>query len=387
MVYVLAYIPYVVCNEINTIYNGFNFNGPNDHAVWAGNIMQPLGRGLLLLNGGKIGQQGGPSIANANKWNGTWTYTHTFVSNTTATNSLLWVKNNSGYIPVLNSGTLSIQNYGAPGTLSVSGGGDYNCGGVPNNISVPLPDSDSYPTAELYYIAKTATNRFLALNDSVLGSHSDYSDFADVQSVSSVGKFVQLENLIHDGNIGIATTSLSGIDGSGFNTVENNYKLFYSLYLNFLSLDQEENFSITDSSALYSLTQLCPATDSACVTQARALYSVIYCVNVDYQDCEVGSSAKIAHNNNAQDILVAKSSEIELFPNPAQNEITIVSKEQMEEIEISIRDVAGRVLLFNKLKTNEFSCHINLHLVNGIYFVSIRNSKNEKVNKKLVISK
>ncbi len=388
MVYVLAYNPYVVCNEISTIYNGFNFNGPNDHAVWAGNIMQPLSRGLLLLNGGKIGQHGGPSIANANKWNSTWTYTHTFVDGfSDAQFSKLWVKPVTGYSPTVNSGPINSQLYSAGGNVTVSPGGDYSCGGVPNNISIPLPSSENYPNSNLYYIAKTSFYRFLLMNDSVSGSQTDYSDFIDTNVGTSVKIFAEIEKLIFDGSIALASSSLSSIEDSGFNSVEHNYKSFYTLYLNYLCLAENEDFSISDSIALYNLSHLCPSTEGEIIYQARALYNAIYAVGTDYLDCSEESGARMAQINISEESKVIYNWDVEVFPNPTQNNINIVSKTESEALNISICEVSGRMIISQKLKTVNHFANIDFNLLNGIYFLVIRNSANEKVTKKLVVSK
>ena len=74
-------------------------------------------------------------------------------------------------------------------------------------------------------------------------------------------------------------------------------------------------------------------------------------------------------------------------PNPANNFVTLVSKNAIDQLVVSICDVNGRLLMKKDIQINNYASNLDLDLKNGIYFVSIINSKYEKTTKKLVIAR
>jgi len=85
--------------------------------------------------------------------------------------------------------------------------------------------------------------------------------------------------------------------------------------------------------------------------------------------------------------LLLKTWDVYLFPNPATNQITIVSKIESESLKISIKDLTGRLILNQNLKTIGFIANLDFDLINGAYLITISNSNNEKVTKKLLIAR
>ena len=79
--------------------------------------------------------------------------------------------------------------------------------------------------------------------------------------------------------------------------------------------------------------------------------------------------------------------QVDLFPNPATDEINIVSGNQTEEISVLIVDVTGKQLLKTQVSTKNFVANVKLNLLNGIYFITLKNANNEAAVKKLVINK
>jgi len=64
-----------------------------------------------------------------------------------------------------------------------------------------------------------------------------------------------------------------------------------------------------------------------------------------------------------------------------------VSKIERESLKISIKDLTGRNILNQTLKTISFIANLDLDLINGAYLITIKNMKNETVTKKLLIAK
>jgi len=54
---------------------------------------------------------------------------------------------------------------------------------------------------------------------------------------------------------------------------------------------------------------------------------------------------------------------------------------------ITIRDLSGRLFLEKEIKTSDYKTDLSLNLINGAYFITILNSNNERVIKKLLIAK
>jgi hypothetical protein len=78
--------------------------------------------------------------------------------------------------------------------------------------------------------------------------------------------------------------------------------------------------------------------------------------------------------------------EINLYPNPASNMITIQSSTANDQIELSISDLSGRPILIQSIQLTDFFANTHLSLMNGAYIVTMINSKNEILIKKLVIN-
>jgi hypothetical protein len=78
---------------------------------------------------------------------------------------------------------------------------------------------------------------------------------------------------------------------------------------------------------------------------------------------------------------------VDLFPNPATSEVNIISMSENETLLITIRDINGKLIIDKNLTTSNFISKLDLDLLNGIYLVTITNTKNEKTTKKLVITK
>jgi hypothetical protein len=132
----------------------------------------------------------------------------------------------------------------------------------------------------------------------------------------------------------------------------------------------------------------CPFTDGAVVYQARALYNLInQTVEVFNDNCPqiVNSNSKLIKpdfdSNTTNDWSAG------IFPNPANDELFINSTNENEELKVSITDVSGKNVANYTIKTASFTGKIKLEINSGIYFVTLSNQNNEKVIRKLVVTK
>ena len=79
--------------------------------------------------------------------------------------------------------------------------------------------------------------------------------------------------------------------------------------------------------------------------------------------------------------------QIKIFPNPASNRVTIESNVPGDILMVEIRDLSGRLLFKQDLKTENFITNLDLNLIDGAYLVKITNSRGETLTKKLLISR
>ena len=201
---------------------------------------------------------------------------------------------------------------------------------------------------------------------------------------------MQVEEKLSNGYYAEARTLLAGITTE--NTIDANYKIFYNLFANYQEVFESNNaYSPDDSTILVNLASLCPGTNGACIYQARALYNSIYNLSTDNFGCnDFGARVHQTNQNSSKNIgknLKMNRWDIEFFPNPATNQITIVSNAENEDLKIIVKDLSGRTLQIQNLKTSNFISNLNLSLINGAYFITIANTKDEWVIKKLLIAK
>jgi hypothetical protein len=201
-------------------------------------------------------------------------------------------------------------------------------------------------------------------------------------SNSSIDKFLKVDGLYYSGNLASAKALNASITCT--NSVESVYKTYYNLYDKFIF----KTFNDNDNNSLAYIAELCPGTNGTAVYKARALYNYINQTARNYFDnCGSSTNAKGSKDEISNEISLINKLQIELFPNPAQNFVTLFSNKLNERLSVEIIDVGGKVTQKSSVTTIEHLGYIDLELENGIYFVTITNSTNDKVIKKLIISK
>lgn len=378
--------PSVTCNELYAGTRGFVFDGPQIGTFWGGNDIQPMAVGLTLSNNGKIGTQGGTTFASSNLWDGTWIsgLDHTYVDlSSNASYSKLYITNSGGYIPASNNGPVSIQTYAQGGNLLPATGGGYNCSGIPNNKPIGVPENtDDFLSEEMFYMEQQDFYHFLHGNDSVRSIPGPTNDFYTAAAAASLGKLVEIEELLYQNDYVSARDKLTDL-GPGGNAVEVNYKSFYNVYANYIEngiLDED------DSTRLYTLAMLCPGSNGRCVYQGQALYNTIY-HKILNSDCGSGDDARKAYQNNNITPNIKSRFNIELFPNPAKDLVTIKNSQENGRLNVSVKDLSGRIVFNTVVEVKAFIANLEINLLNGAYLILITNSKNEQITKKLLIAK
>ncbi len=375
----------IYCNKTTGGWRGFLFEGPNNFTRWKGNLMQSQRWGLTLFAGGIIGPQGSSNSPSDNQWLGSWTggNYNTYVDiGSNAINSPLTTRTGT-WEPGVNSGTVGIsQWYGFPGngSLFTTTLGAYSCGTSTNPPQLSIPIPEDYESDEMKYIADKALYNFLYENEDLRPGGGDFANFFDSLANSSIADFYAIELLIYEGNI----TGAANInnDVSPTNTVEENYKEFYRLYI----AHTNNNFTADDSTSLYNLAHLCPGTNGACVYKARALYSLIYLSFEDYSQACEWTESRLANFNQMSETR-DREFDIIIFPNPSTGLFTVRVNDKSETLTITIQDVCGRTIFSQSLTIKDSVGNLDINLSNGMYFMTIKNNLNETFTRKVFISK
>jgi hypothetical protein len=103
----------------------------------------------------------------------------------------------------------------------------------------------------------------------------------------------------------------------------------------------------------------------------------------------VASSSRILNSTTSDkqvETTIANAFNVDLFPNPNNGNFTIVSKTEAEVLEIVVMDIAGKIILTKVVNTSNFISNLDINTNAGIYFITIKNSKNESTTKKLIIN-
>jgi hypothetical protein len=384
--------PHILCNDLKNANKGFVFEGPNRPASWRGNKMEDLSIGMGLYNSGEIGQQGDATHPIDNEWNGSWGSNNgTYVDlPSNANNSPLYLQSNSlPWFPPNNFGAAPVgQQYSSfNSNLLISSSGTYVCNAEGNYtlMNSPLPKPEDHPNDESFYIASTLAYRYLALNDSMKTAHGDLEDFYNDMHGSSFDKFMQAEMKINERSFIEAQNILNTVNQGDFNSVETNYYNFYTLSLKYKIEDNE--FTAEDLNALKTLAALCPGTNGSVIYQARALYLMITGTVFNSTDACGDTGERFAPHADENESGKAAKWDVDLFPNPNNGNFAIVSKNEKEILEVTIHDVNGKELFRKQVQTNKHYHVLDLFLMNGLYFVTIKNEENESVTKKMGIAK
>jgi hypothetical protein len=385
--------PHIICNDVSNANKGFLFEGPNQLTYWRGNSMTNLSMGMALTNSAVIGPQGTTVSSSDNLWLGSWTsYSNTYTDAfSDAAASRLFVQNTSTTYPSNNPGFFSQQAYSYSTNITIVTGGasTYVCGGGYGQLIAPLPPSGDPSTDARLYIAMMQAYRQLYYAPALRADEDDesfifYSDLAG----SSFDIFTQIEDTLSRGNIVVAQDLLGSLDQSDFNVVETNYYSFYDLYLKYVDPADPE-FTSEDLETLTALASLCPGTNGIPAYQARALYLMITGRVFNAPgECDERTGARPAIQTQSNNVInTSKIWHVDLFPNPASDQLFIASSTENEMLEVTIRDITGRMVLHEIIKSKSYISKLNLNLINGAYILTISNLHDECVVKKLLIAK
>lgn len=144
-------------------------------------------------------------------------------------------------------------------------------------------------------------------------------------------------------------------------------------------------FTTQQASELYDIANQCPLAGGEAVYQARAMYSLID-EDAYYLDKELcilpGNNWRKSETKNIEKVF-------ELYPNPAQNTVTLYYPTIKQDVNtLYIYDALGKIVNASVLEANVNEHIINIrHLTGGVYYYKMLHNETDTFSGKLVIVK
>ncbi|NOQ28469.1 MAG: T9SS type A sorting domain-containing protein, partial [Bacteroidales bacterium] len=98
------------------------------------------------------------------------------------------------------------------------------------------------------------------------------------------------------------------------------------------------------------------------------------CTETDNITITISDVTDISFNDDLEGV-------IKLYPNPTSGTINIDLTENNEQIEISIFDVTGKILLHKEINSNESSFAVEISGESGVYFIKLSSNLKSKTYK------
>jgi hypothetical protein len=210
----------------------------------------------------------------------------------------------------------------------------------------------------------------LNTNDDVV-----YQTFYTDAENKNFGKFNLVDEKVEQDSVALAVQKNTAIADSGL--IENNLKTVNAIYLNSFA-NNRFNFTPTEYNTLYNIaTQIPLNAGFEAVYRARAL------LDLYIDDDASGSNGQRVDLSNEE--IVTSLNLIQLYPNPASNNITI-SKLSENDGEITLFDALGKIVLTKIINAESNNVISVTNLPNGFYFYLFKeNSSEEKQSGKLTV--
>ena len=307
------------------------------------------------------------------------------------------VYNKEGYLLQESDGTggsqldLDISNY-AEGTynVEVTGQGDYRElqtyyltglstteGSIAEAIATgSIIISDIQHDARLYVMQQSLYYN-LQYDREFMNSSSILTDFAHTTGQGSFGAMFRIDEALFNGDYIAAQDLLNNFTTT--NTVDENYKAYYELYLRYINADV---FDVDDLSDLYAIAEKCPLTDGEIVYAARSLYNLLSQSTETFTYACGGIGLRTANPN-----FVQSQQPTLIYPNPSNGQFTVTFAPTKKGYNtVNIFDALGKQVATQSVSANVGKINLNLKLVTGLYIVKTTNIATGKTEtQKLII--
>ncbi|HNW97455.1 MAG TPA: T9SS type A sorting domain-containing protein [Bacteroidales bacterium] len=390
------------CNSSSSVGRGIIFGGVCTPGTdMSKNDMTNYMDGLFL-NWCVMGQQGSSGYPTDNTWWVTGSRnSDTYAYNSYGNQSPFYVRNTGGvYVPTINTFTIGYP----PVTINQTTGYSYvrcnYCSGGAMSMSqteaeVPVIDKTDEYTAIIENnndALISSENKWLMryfLYKNVLSENqtttSIVSNFMQANQDSDIGKLVQVNNFIENGEYAKAQEEISSITSSS--TMADNLIGFYKLYSEKLISDNKYLLTDADKPVFAEIAQQCPYQYGPAVYHARAYLKACGDITEYINSCEntlpaSGSKLSNTNENTIQEITIS------VYPNPAKDEVIISIPIEIKSIyKIELIDVLGQTILSESINKNLYT--LSLSGINkGVYICKILDEKsNVLFNDKLTVIK
>ncbi len=378
---------FMTCNDASDAHEGYSFEGWQQGVYWRGNKMDNLARGMILKNGGVIGQQGTQAGAPSdNEWLGAaFTSTnygiYTFSSQAAASPIVRRTSPSQFDPPNLTGNQPALSYAGGNGLISYTGTSTFSCGVIYTVMpTIPFPNGEDYDSENLLYMAQMAIYNSLNYNSDLL-TDPDCYDFYSLFDGSTMTTLADIELAIGEGNYAEAETLLGGLVPGELNDIEQNYYKFYDLFFQYHNSGELDGDEIEE---LTSLCVLCPGTDGVCIVQARALYQIVIGEPYEAEPCAGDEGSRRAFFNKSASLANANLS-VDIYPNPTTGQVTVRFNKKADGKKVVVSDLSGRKIVQRELIGESTSFHLNFGLEPGVYFFTISNI-HETVSKKVIVT-
>jgi hypothetical protein len=394
----LSHTDTVTCNTTDDLGAGHFFSGMQPFTYFAKNSMTDHLWGLLL-NSGRIWDQGVQGNPNDNTWNGTFSNSQTHAYYSIGNNSPFKVQSSSQYNPTNNT---RFPNQ-LPQTIipftTVSGSSSLNCttpttGGDLNRameIGVEIAeDLISYPAydGENRWLQQWALYNYTKENPDML-EDGTISDFYYTAAERNLGKLYRVLEIM--GNMeNLDETALVEAEQENENIdpengIESSWKAVNAILIH----NAMEGMAIPNDnqlSDLHSIAEKCPLSHGPAVYIARSILAMYDTSYTGYEDvCEqpdttTGSGSRLM----AQQTI--KENNIKLYPNPNSGNMLLACElAEGESGELVIYDLAGKAVKRFILVQDQAVMPVKAELPNGIYLYRVIVDGKLRKTDKLVI--
>jgi hypothetical protein len=407
----------VRCNDVSNTGNSITFERCPQTCRFIGNQMFNYINGFSLL-WSTIGQQGSLGNPSDNAW-GPANCLTSFKTRVTGISSIfspLYIRMappnfNPNGCCIGGGGTC----YNIPTSLIVTNGPPYficptnvfypTCGsGIPTPIALPTPSIPPFPVTStlsaIQLLEKAALQQIplsnveqwrqnnvifksFKFNTPELSTSPILNNFYSSNINSVYSDILDIETNLFNENVTASQAKISSLIPQ--NTLEQNYKLYYQIYLNLIN---NQVLTSNDSIILFNLANSCPELNGESVFLARALFNAYYQKIIIWNDnCNNSSNQRTTgfSNNSFQSSVLNKPSEFLIYPNPAKDEITILSTSNCNISSIIIYDITGKTHFYREFNGTSCPVHLKLNLESGFYLIDLITTDNKHYTQKIII--
>jgi hypothetical protein len=405
----------IICNYTHHIGNGLWFdNDQRPFTTLAKNVMENNGSGLLL-NNGKIGQQGSSGTPNDNEWLGSWTGsnygTHCYSPGSNGLLSPFYVQNTSPFIPVNNH-----KSNGAPDEITVTnaGSGSWTSGcafvapsfktgeneeqrGLADALSILSSEQEMETDRQrgVQWAGEYGLYRALLLDEELRNADDGISTFFSEKDNSSMGQLYRaLSDFQHARQLVAQGGGIGQIDHlSELSSLQTDrrpeQRLAEVLGILYSNISDLKGINGDDETHLREIAQLCPIDDGPGVYVARAtLLKLDTLPRLYTSECE-GVPSPEEDARWKEDEVEDESTEFSVYPNP-NNGNMIVGYNLLEGQtgSVSIYSILGELIVTRQLYGTSNQIELSLSNVSsGIYLLNLEVNGEQRLAERLSILK